>query len=218
MLVEKTHLRIAAPGLAESIWMGRLTTMKLAVGLVAVFFLASTQADALTLKPKTKAGVTCPVMTIAQPNSYGILIPDCGVPVAQVNAAGYLFRDPTSGSSSGGTTLPIPDLPPILPILPPLEIPPITLPIDLGLGAVLGDGSKLAGASRFPPGNSLPYQFVAPTSKVGNSARITFTLQLRSKKRNPQKWRKKSIGKNCVVVGTRSPRDTLKCNVREPVG
>lgn len=211
--------------------------------VAATMLLGAANADALTLNARTKAGANCSITTIARVNVYGVTIPACDAPVNEVFAAGYLLRPVGGGSSTGsGGLLPdipglIPDIPglpglpviplplratiPQLPTLPDLPIDPLA-PIDPSLLPIspigLGDGSRLAGASRFAPGTKLPYQAAASTTRSGNKVRVELTMRLRSKKKAPQKWRKKSGGDDCFVTSTRRPADTLQCDTLEPVG
>lgn len=217
-------------------WVGGVAAAALLIG--------AADADALTLNVKTKAGRSCPISTIAQPTTYGLSIPDCAIPVKQIFAAGYLIREQNPGKGTGGGSggLPIPSLPslpplPDLPDLPgvpslpvpglsrvtlpplpvdptnPLDLPPIDSPINPTGG--LSGSSKLAGASIFPRSSTLPYHVSASTTRQGNAVRIEFTVRLRSKKRNLQRWRTKTGGKACFVTSTRKPADTLQCSTLE---
>lgn len=183
--------------------------LKLIAGVLATFVLVCAQADALTFKPKTKAGTTCPITAIADQTTYGVSIPACGASVEMVNASGYLFREPGSGTTGGTLEIPVPPVP-IIP-LPPV----ISLPIPLDPGTILGDGTRLAGAKRFPTGSSLPYEFSETTDKIGNAVRIEVTLQLRGGRNPARQWSKKAGGKDCAVKTTRSPRDTIACDASE---
>jgi hypothetical protein len=182
-----------------------------ALAFVAAMAVGVAHADALTIKAQTKAGGKCKITTIAQPTTYGLSVPDCPIPVQQVSAAGYLYRQPTGGTTTN-PNLPIP--------LPLPELPQLPLPVDplAPILPILTDQSRLADAKRFEPSNSLPYNPTQTTNKIGTKVHIEFLIQLKSPLKHPQKWTKSSGGKDCVVTIVRRSRDTLHCNTLEPVG
>jgi hypothetical protein len=181
------------------------------LAFVAAMAATVAQADALTIKAETKAGGKCEITTIAQPSTYGLSVPDCPIPVKRVTGAGYLYREPTGGTTTN-PNLPIP--------LPLPELPQLPLPIDplAPILPIFTNQSRLADSTRFEPSSSLPYNPTATTDEIGIKVHTEFAIQLRSPRKHPQKWKKSSGGSDCVVTIVRRSGDTLLCSTLEPVG